>query len=93
MAIKYKIKLLKAKVLKSYRTFAIQKSYGGRAFMFPFFSQNRIDVFSPSTIGTKFSILDIVGVVVMHPTSDKQVEQSTIMYVINVKVNENVRSE
>ena len=33
--IKYKIRLLKAQVLKSYRTFVVQKSYAGRTFLLP----------------------------------------------------------
>ena len=32
--IKYKTRLLEAQVFKSYRTFVIQKSYGGREFLF-----------------------------------------------------------
>ena len=32
---KYKIKLLKDQVAKSYKTFVIQKNYGGRVFLLP----------------------------------------------------------
>ena len=35
MHINYKIRILKAQVLKSYETFVIQKSYNGRPFLLP----------------------------------------------------------
>lgn len=36
----YKIRLIKAQALKSYRTVVIQESYGSRAFLLP--SQSRV---------------------------------------------------
>ena len=40
MPIMYKIRLIKAQALKSYRTVVIQESYGSRAFLLP--SQSRV---------------------------------------------------